>query len=127
MIDYRWESGDIHRVVGVTRLCAGKTGKKAESESGFADLVSAVTDSVIDEVTSWQNSPLERSYAQAVIPFFAFPAEVRKIIYTTNAIESLNASVRKAIRNKRHFLSDQTATKLRWLALRNIAQKWKNR
>ena len=63
---------------------------------------------------------------EAVIPFFAFPAEVRKIIYTTNAIESLNASVRKAVRNKGHFPNDQAATKLIWLALRNIAEKWKN-
>ena len=63
---------------------------------------------------------------EAVIPFFAFPAEVRKIIYTTNAIESLNASVRKAIRNKGHFPNDQAATKLIWLALRNITQNWKN-
>jgi len=62
---------------------------------------------------------------EAVIPFFAFPAEVRKIIYTTNAIESLNASVRKAVRNKGHFPNDQAATKLIWLALRNIAEKWK--
>jgi len=63
---------------------------------------------------------------EAVIPFFVFPAEVRQIIYTTNAIESLNASVRKAVRNKGHFPSDQAATKLIWLALRNIAEKWKN-
>ena len=62
---------------------------------------------------------------EAVIPFFAFPAEVRKIIYTTNAIESLNASVRKAVRNKGHFPSDQAATKLIWLALRNITEQWK--
>ena len=63
---------------------------------------------------------------EAVIPFFVFPAEVRKIIYTTNAIESLNASVRKAVRNKGHFPNDQAATKLIWLALRNVAEKWKN-
>jgi putative transposase len=62
---------------------------------------------------------------EAVIPFFAFPVEVRKIIYTTNAIESLNASVRKAVRNKGHFPSDQAATKLIWLALRNITANWK--
>jgi putative transposase len=62
---------------------------------------------------------------EAVIPFFVFPVEVRKIIYTTNAIESLNASVRKAVRNKGHFPSDQAATKLIWLALRNITAKWK--
>ena len=63
---------------------------------------------------------------EAVIPFFTFPAEVRKIIYTTNAIESLNASVRKAVRNKGHFPNDQAATKLIWLALRNIADRWKS-
>ena len=62
---------------------------------------------------------------EAVIPFFAFPTEVRRIIYTTNAIESLNASVRKAVRNKGHFPSDQAATKLIWLALRHITEKWK--
>lgn len=62
---------------------------------------------------------------EAVIPFFAFPVEVRKIIYTTNAIESLNASVRKAVRNKGHFPSDQAATKLIWLALSNITANWK--
>jgi putative transposase len=61
----------------------------------------------------------------AVIPFFAFPPEVRTIIYTTNAIESLNASVRKAVRNKGHFPSDQAAMKLIWLALRHITEKWK--
>lgn len=63
---------------------------------------------------------------EAVIPFFVFPAEVRKIIYTTNAIESLNASVRKALRNKGHFPTDQAATKLIWLALRYIVEGWKN-
>ena len=62
---------------------------------------------------------------EAVIPFFAFPIEVRKIIYTTNAIESLNASVRKAVRNKGHFPSDLAATKLIWLALRHITENWK--
>lgn len=57
---------------------------------------------------------------EAVIPFFAFPMEVRKILYTTNAIESLHSQVRKSIRNKGHFPSDEAATKLIWLALRNI-------
>ena len=63
---------------------------------------------------------------EAVIPFFAFSPEVRKIIYTTNAIESLNATVRKAVRNKGHFPSDLAATKLIWLALRQAADKWKS-
>ena len=63
---------------------------------------------------------------EAVIPFFAFSPEVRTLIYTTNAIESLNASVRKAIRNKGHFPNDQAATKLIWLALRHIVANWKH-
>jgi len=62
---------------------------------------------------------------EEVIPFFAFSPEVRRIIYTTNAIESLHSQVRKAIRNKGHFPSDEAATKLIYLALRNITAKWK--
>ena len=60
-----------------------------------------------------------------IIPFFAFAAPVRRIIYTTNAIESLHSGVRKSIRNKGHFPNDEAATKLIWLALRNITVKWK--
>ena len=48
------------------------------------------------------------------------------MIYTTNAIESLHSQVRKSIRNKGHFPSDEAATKLIWLALRYITAKWKN-
>lgn len=66
-----------------------------------------------------------RHWAQ-VIPFFAFSAPVRKVIYTTNAIESLHSGVRKSIRNKGHFPNDEAASKLIWLALRNITAKWKN-
>jgi len=61
----------------------------------------------------------------AVIPFFAFTAEVRRILYTTNAIESLNSRVRRSVRNKGHFPSDQAATKLIWLALRDVEENWK--
>lgn len=62
---------------------------------------------------------------QEVIPFFAYPLEVRKIIYTTNAIESLNMQLRKVIKNRGHFPSDEAATKLLYLALRNISKDWK--
>ena len=61
-----------------------------------------------------------------VIPFFAFAPELRKIIYTTNAIESLNAQVRKAVRVRGHFPSEEAATKLIWLVLRNVQARWKN-
>jgi putative transposase len=59
-----------------------------------------------------------------VIPFFAFPDFVRKIIYTTNAIEALHSRVRKAVQVRGHFPSDEAATKLIWLILRNVASKW---
>jgi len=59
-----------------------------------------------------------------VIPFFAFPPAVRKVIYTTNAIESVNARLRKIIKTRGHFPNDDAANKLIWLALRNITADW---
>jgi putative transposase len=69
-------------------------------------------------VPSW-----ERHWEQ-VIPFFAYPPEIRKIIYTTNAIESLHMQLRKILKTRGHFPSDEAAAKLIYLALRNITQKW---
>jgi putative transposase len=59
-----------------------------------------------------------------VIPFFAHPPEIRKIIYTTNAIESLNMSLRKVTKTRSSFPNDEAAAKLLYLALRNISKKW---
>ena len=59
-----------------------------------------------------------------VIPFFVFPPAVRKVVYTTNAIESVNARLRKIIKTRGHFPSDDAASKLIWLALRNITAEW---
>jgi len=59
-----------------------------------------------------------------VIPFFAFPPEIRRVIYTTNAIESVNARLRKIIKTRGHFPTDDAANKLIWLALRNITTDW---
>jgi len=59
-----------------------------------------------------------------VIPFFAFPPEIRRVIYTTNAIESVNARLRKILKTRGHFPSDEAASKLIWLALRNITADW---
>jgi len=59
-----------------------------------------------------------------VIPFFAHPPEIRKVIYTTNAIESLNMSLRKVTKARGSFPSDEAVAKLLYLALRNIAKKW---
>ena len=59
-----------------------------------------------------------------VIPFFAFPPAVRRVVYTTNAIESLHSQLRKIIKTRGHFPGDDAATKLIWLALRNITADW---
>lgn len=65
-------------------------------------------------LTHWEN----------IIPLFDYPADIRKVIYTTNAIESINMSLRKVIKNKRVFPSDEAALKLLYLALNNISKKW---
>src|SRR5664279_3555409 len=71
-------------------------------------------------VAAWR-----RAWEQ-VIPFFTFPPEIRRVIYTTNAIESVNARVRKIIKTRGHFPTDDAANKLIWLALRNITAGWSN-
>lgn len=59
-----------------------------------------------------------------IIPFFDYPPEIRRIIYTTNAIESVNMSLRKVTKNRGSFPSDEALLKLFYLALMNISQKW---
>jgi len=61
---------------------------------------------------------------ERITPFFAYPAEIRKVIYTTNAIESLNMSLRKIIKMRGSFPNDEAAFKLLYLALRNASKKW---
>ena len=68
-------------------------------------------------VLTWQNA------WERFIPFLAFAPAVRKIIYTTNAIESLNYQLRKIIKNRGHFPTDEAAIKLLWLAIRDIEDK----
>ena len=63
---------------------------------------------------------------EQITPFYSYPPEVRKIIYTTNAIESLHMQLRKILKNRGHFPSDEAATKLIYLALRNITKSWTN-
>lgn len=65
----------------------------------------------------------KRNWA-GITPFFAFPAEIRKVIYTTNAIESVNRQIRKIIKNKGVFPDDKSIQKIIYLALRNAAKKW---
>lgn len=70
-------------------------------------------------VRSW------RANWEEIIPMFGFDPEVRRLLYTTNAIENLNRGLRKAVKTRGHFPSDQAAAKLLYLAIRNIESKWK--
>jgi putative transposase len=124
------------------------------------DLISRVTDAVMEEVREWQNRPLDALYPLVI--FDALRVKIRdegtvknKAVYlalgmnldgikqvlglwieqtegakfwlrvTTNAIESLNRSLRKAVKTRGHFPNDQAATKLLYLAIKNLAEKWK--
>jgi len=64
-----------------------------------------------------------RNWAR-LIPFFDYPPEIRKVIYTTNAIKSINLSLRKVIKTGSSFPTDDAVSKLFYLALRNISKKW---
>ncbi len=65
-----------------------------------------------------------RANWERIVPFFAYPADIRRVIYTTNAIESVNMSLRKIIKNRGSFPTDEAALKLLYLALQNISRKW---
>jgi putative transposase len=90
-------------------------------------------DTALEALTAFADSELGRKHPGAVavwerawerfVPFLAFPPEVRKIIYTTNAIESLNYQLRKIIKNRGHFPNDDAVVKLLWLAIRDIEDK----
>ena len=82
------------------------------------------------EAGSWgQKYPaIGQSWRRAwneVIPFYAFPAEVRRILYTTNAIEALNSKLRRAVRARGHFPTDEAAMKLLFLVLNRSEKEWK--
>jgi putative transposase len=66
----------------------------------------------------------ERNWPR-IIPFFEFPEEIRKVIYTTNAVESLHRTLRKATKNRGSFPTQEAAIKLLYLALQNASKKWK--
>ena len=65
-----------------------------------------------------------RARWQYIVPFLAFPAELRKAVYTTNSIENLNRHIRKAIKTRGHFPDEQAATKLIYLAIQRAQGKW---
>ncbi len=67
---------------------------------------------------------LWQRHREQIVPFFAFPADIRKVIYTTNAVESLNMTLRKVIKTRGSFPNEEAAIKLLYMALLNVAKKW---
>lgn len=91
-----------------------------ESEAGvYLDLFAEKWDRLYPTISTMWHAHWSR-----VIPLFAFPEDIRKVIYTTNAIESVNMSLRKVTRNHRIFPSDEAVFKVIYLAIQNIAKKW---
>ena len=124
----------VHLIRNSTTLAAWKDRKELAAalkpiyHAANADLAEAALDAFA--AGPWGTkfptvAAMWRRQWQQVIPFFAYPPEVRTIIYTTNAIESLHMRLRKIVKNRGHFPSDEAATKLLFLALRNIEKDWK--
>ena len=122
----------VHMVRGSLRFVSWKDRKAvagdlkgiyqaATEEQAKADLESFAQ--------KWDNRypTISKSWAThwpRVMPFFSYPKEIRKIIYTTNAIESLNHSLKKTIKHRASFPNDEAAVKLLYLSLKNIQKKW---
>ena len=69
-------------------------------------------------VKSWRNN------WEKITPFLQFPKEIRRVIYTTNIVESLNSTLRKAVRNRGHFSTEDSIMKVLYLAIRGVSKKW---
>jgi len=123
----------VHLLRNSLEFCSWQD-RKAVAED-LKDIYKATTpESAAERLAEFEAGPWGQKYPpigrlwhrawEQVIPFFAYPEAVRKVIYTTNAIESLNARLRKILKSRGHFPTDDAATKLIYLVLRNISQTW---
>lgn len=90
---------------------------------GNAETLNSIVTS-LPQILGCAGSSLIHSINQQRPTFFAFPADIRRAIYTTNAIESMNMTLRKVLKNHRTFPTDEAALKVIYLAIDNISQKW---
>ncbi len=127
----------VHLVRHSLNFCSQKLWKDRKGvATDLRRIYSAATaDQAADELDAFEKkwagkyasiAPAWRRAWQEVIPFFAFDPAIRKIIYTTNAIESLNRVIRKSIKTRGSFPTDQAATKLIYLAIRNFEKGGRN-
>ncbi len=103
-------AADLKRIYGAATL--------AEAELALAEFAEKWDDQHPTISLSWRNN-----WARLSV-FFDYPPEIRKVIYTTNAIESLNASLRKITKTRRAFPTDDSVMKILYLALHQISKKW---
>lgn len=123
----------VHLVRASLRYVTAKDSKavvaalKRIYQSATADEAAAELDALEAEWGSRYRAVVRlwRNNWDNIIPFFQFPPEIRKVIYTTNAIESLNMSLRKLTRNRRIFPNDESATKALFLAVKQASGRWK--
>ena len=117
----------VHLIRNSLDFCSWKDRKPVAQE--FKKIYRAKdVDAAAAALQEFEDAPLGKKFAAIttlwrrhwaqVIPFFAYPQEVRKMVYTTNAIESLNSTLRRAVRTRGHFPNDEAAMKLIWLQLR---------
>jgi putative transposase len=126
------QTSTVHLIRAAMRFVSYTDRKKVAA--ALRPIYTAPTVEVAEsELLAFAESDLGRRYPAAVatwenawerfIPFLAFPPELRRIIYTTNSIESLNYQLRKIIKNRGHFPNDDAVVKLLWLAIRDIEDK----
>ena len=98
--------------------CVYQAATAEEAEQRLAEFEAKRGQAYPSIIKSWRRN------WERIIPFFDYPPEIRKVIYTTNAIESLNMGLRKVTKNRGSFPSDDAVLKLFYLAIRNISRKW---
>jgi transposase-like protein len=122
----------VHRVRNSLSYVSYKDHKTVAADLRLIDTASTETEAegyLVTFAEKWdkQYPTISKSWMnhwQRIIPSFAFPAEIRQAIYTTNAIESVNMTLRKVLKNHRAFPTDEAALKVVYLAIQNISKKW---
>ncbi len=122
----------VHLIRAATRF-VNYSDRKAVAAALKPIYQAANADGALIELEAFEKTPLGRKYPSAIkafrdawerfTPFLAFPPALRRVIYTTNSIESLNYQLRKVTKNRGHFPNDAAAVKLLWLAICNIEDK----
>ena len=113
---------------------AGSHDRKPLATALRAIYTAPTAEAALEALESFEASPLGQRFPTVVaawrrawpqvVPFLAFAPAVRRVIYTTNIVENVHRQLRKIIKTRGHFPNDEAATKLLWLALRNITLKW---